>query len=254
MYGEVYRERSERIEHHPLVRQAADAQLRAAAVAPQVALLRRFLTPSAAFCELGAGDGAVAREVATLVDRSIALDVTDALALPDDEGIGFEFRVCDGFDLGLPDESLDVAYSNDVIEHLHADDALDQVAAVWRALRPGGAYVCVTPNRLWGPHDISRHFSDTAQGFHLCEYTVTELARLFRLAGFVRVDVVLTAGGRRLSPLLPSGVVRPLEALLSALPRRPRRSLARGLAAVKVVACKRPARLPARRPGSAAAG
>jgi hypothetical protein len=50
------------------------------------------------------------------------------------------------------------------------------------------------------------------------------------------VRIVLTVGGRRLSPLLPVGLVRPVEALLERLPRRLRRKLARGLAAVKVVA------------------
>lgn len=236
LYGEVYRLRSELIPHHPLVRQAADAAERAAAVAPQVALLRPFLGPTTDFAEVGAGDGAVARAVAPLVRSATALDVTDALALPTDETAGFEFRVFEGVDIGLPEGSLDLAYSNDVVEHLHADDMLDHARSVRRALREGGVYVCVTPNRLSGPHDISMHFSDTPQGFHLCEYTATELAAAFRRAGFTKTMIVLTAGGRRLSPLLPSGVMRPLEALLGLLPRVLRRPLARALAAVKVVA------------------
>ena len=237
LYGEVYRERSERIGHHPLVVRAADPHLRAPDVRHQLALLRPFLAPSHTFCELGAGDGAVARAVAPFVEHALALDVTDALARGT-PAPGFEFRVFDGFDLGVPDESLDVVYSNDVIEHLHPEDALDQIVAVYKALRPGGVYVCVTPNSLSGPHDVSRHFSDTPQGFHLCEYTTTALARTFRRAGFHRTRIVLTVRGRRLSPLLPSALVRPLETPLAALPLRLRRPLARGLAAVKVVAVK----------------
>lgn len=236
LYGEVYRLRSELIPHHPLVRQAADASERAAAVAPQVALLRPFLGPGTDFAEIGAGDGAVARAVAPLVRSAVALDVTDALALPADEDAGFEFRVFEGVDIGVPEGSFDLAYSNDVVEHLHADDMPDHARSVRRALRDGGLYVCVTPNRLSGPHDISMHFSDTPQGFHLCEYTATELGAAFRRAGFTKTMIVLTAGGRRLSPMLPAGVIRPLEALLGLLPRRLRRPLARGLAAVKVVA------------------
>ncbi len=138
----------------------------------------------------------------------------------------------------MPAGSLDVVYSNDVVEHLHPEDALDQSAAICDALRPGGLYLCVSPNRLSGPHDISRHFADTPQGFHLCEYTAIELAELFRRAGFASVQMVLTVRGRRLSPLLPSALARPVEETLDRLPRRMRRPLARGLAAVKIVARK----------------
>lgn len=236
LYGEVYRLRSERIPHHPLVRQAHDATGRASAVAPQVRLLRPFVHPGVRFCEVGAGDGAVARALAPLVAQAIALDVTDALAVPDDAGVGFEFRVFDGFDLGVSDGSLDLVYSNDVVEHLHPDDMPDHARAVRRALVPGGRYVCVTPNRLSGPHDISRHFADAALGFHLREYTVTELAETLRRAGFTDVRIVLTVAGRRLSPLASARLLAPIESALSRLPPRARRGLARGLTAAKVVA------------------
>jgi hypothetical protein len=79
---------------------------------------------------------------------------------------------------------------------------------------------------------------DIPEGFHLHEYTATELARPFRMAGFSRVRFMLSVSGRRLTPLLPVGLLRPAEALLDALPRAVRRPLARGLAAVKVVAIK----------------
>ncbi|MBA3865301.1 MAG: class I SAM-dependent methyltransferase [Solirubrobacterales bacterium] len=236
LYGEVYRLRSERIPHHPLVRRAKDDAASAAAVKPQVALLRPFLTPESRFCELGAGDGAVARAISPLVGSALALDVTDALALPNEARTGFEFRVFDGFELGLPGCSLDLAYSHDVVEHLHPDDLLDQARSVQRSLRPGGMYVCVTPNRISGPHDISRHFSSIPQGFHLREYTATELAGVFREAGFSRVKIVVAVNGRHLSPLLPTGLARPLEATLGALPNGVRRPLSLPLAALKVVA------------------
>lgn len=238
LYGEVYRQRSELIPSHPLVQQAADPGTRAGIVDPQVNLLRPFVDRETRFCEVGAGDGAVARAMAPLVDTAVALDVTDALALPDDESVGFEFRVFDGFNLGLPPDSIHLVYSNDVVEHLHPDDMLDHARGVLRVLGPGGIYVCVTPNRLSGPHDVSRHFVESPQGFHLREYSATELAAALRQSGFSRVKVFLTMGGRRLSPLLPADVVRPLEALIGVLPRRLRLRVARALAAVKIAAVK----------------
>jgi len=236
LYGVVYEERSRRIAHHPLVERAADPAARAAAAAPQVGLIRSFVSPGSAFAEVGAGDGAVAHGVAPHVASSTAIDVTDVLALPDDDARGFAFRVFDGFDLGLAD--LDVVYSNDVAEHLHPDDFLDHARAILRALKPGGRYLCVTPNRLSGPHDISRHFDDVPRGFHLREYTASELGAALKAAGFADVKVVAAVGGRRLSPLLGLWVVVPFERAVGRLPARLRRRAALGLAALKVVGVK----------------
>lgn len=234
LYGEVYRERSERIGQHPLVREAADPVLRARSVAPQVKLLQPLLSPQAVVLEIGAGDGAVARAIAPLVEGAIAIDVTDVLALPSQGN--YQFAVFDGFTIDLPDGSVDLVYSNDVVEHLHPDDLLEHAREVCRVLVPGGRYVCVTPNRLSGPHDVSRHFSDVPEGFHLREYTVAELSAQLRCAGFSRQQVVVSCGGRRLAPLVPAAMVGAVEAWISRVPLRARRPLARSLAALKVVA------------------
>jgi SAM-dependent methyltransferase len=236
LYGEVYRELAERVPYHPLVAVTGDARARAAMVAPQLRLLRPWLRPETRFCEVGAGDGAISLAVAPHVRSALALDVTDALAPRGPVPGNFKFRVFDGFELGVPDRSLDLVYTNDVVEHLHVDDMLEQSAAIARALAPGGRYVCVTPNRLAGPHDVSRSFSDVADGFHLHEYTVTELAAAFRSAGFGKVWIVVSAGGRHLSPLLPPALLVPIEALLERMPVRRRRWIAHGLAAAKMIA------------------
>jgi SAM-dependent methyltransferase len=235
LYGQVYREFNERVRHYELAIQAEDPIVQAAAVAPQVHLLRGFVGPHSVFCEIGAGDGAVGRALAPTVSSSIALDVTDALLRGPNPDANFRFRVFDGIDPDLQPESVDLAYSRDLVEHLQPDDMLEQTAAVARILKPGGMYVCVTPNRLSGPHDVSRLFDDTPRGFHLKEYTSTELAQALRKAGFSDVRVLISAGGWRLSPLLPMSTVTPVEAFLTRLPRWVRRRIARLLAAVKIV-------------------
>ena len=235
LYGEVYGELAERVPYHPLVLRRDDAGALAAAAAPPVRLLRSFATPQTRFCEIGAGDAGVARGLAPFVSTSLAVDVTDSMLSGAAAEGNFEFRTFDGLDTGLPSESIDLAYSNDVVEHLHTDDMLEQTRNVARILRPGGKYICVTPNRLSGPHDISRGFSEVADGFHLHEYSAHEVVRAFKRCGFRRVHVVLSLHGRRLSPELPGAVVGPVEGLLALLPRRIRLPLARGLAAVKVV-------------------
>jgi SAM-dependent methyltransferase len=169
-----------------------------------------------------------------MVRSSLALDVTDALLRGPNPEANFRFRVFDGFDPDLPPESVDLAYSRDLVEHLQPDDMLEQTAAVARILKSGGIYLCVTPNALSGPHDVSRIFDDAPRGFHLKEYTSTELAQALRKAGFSHVRVLISAGGWRLTPLLPMWTVTRVEAILMRLPRWWRRRIARLLAAVKL--------------------
>jgi hypothetical protein len=96
-------------------------------------------------------------------------------------------------------------------------------------LRRGGAYICVTPNRLNGPHDVSQHFDPVATGFHLKEYTVGELTRLFRRVGFRKVQALL--GSRGIFVPAPVGPIIAGETVLSFFPPRARRALGRTLPA-----------------------
>jgi hypothetical protein len=64
-----------------------------------------------------------------------------------------------------------VAYSYQLMEHLHPGDALEQLVNIYQALKRDSVYCCVTPNRISGPHDISVYFDTVAQGLHLKEYS-----------------------------------------------------------------------------------
>jgi SAM-dependent methyltransferase len=95
-------------------------------------------------------------------------------------------------------DAVDVLYSNDVVEHLHPDDLSDHLALAFRLLRPGGLYICMTPNRITGPHDVSGHFlpyHSKAQGAHIREYSHRELRDVFRAAGFAKFRTPVTAVG-----------------------------------------------------------
>jgi SAM-dependent methyltransferase len=108
-----------------------------------------------------------------------------------------------------------MTYSNQLMEHLHPEDAYEQLCNIYNVLTPGGMYLCVTPNRLFGPHDISKYFDDVATGFHLKEYTVTELEAIFKKAGFSKIRLLLGAKG--LYILFPTSPVRWLEGFLGKL-------------------------------------
>jgi predicted SAM-dependent methyltransferase len=84
--------------------------------------------------------------------------------------------------------SVNVIYSDQLMEHLHPEDAIEQLQNIYNALAPGGVYICHTPNQLSGSHDVSGCYDEIATGFHLHEYLVTELYALFKKIGFSQIS------------------------------------------------------------------
>lgn len=238
LYNVVYDERIRRIPHHPLAAQAADPVAKMRGALPQFRLVEPFLHKDLVFMEIGPGDCALAFAVARRVKQVYAVDVSDSLVNHVERPANFVLSIANGIDIPVPANCVHLAYSNQMMEHLHPEDARDQLAGIYRAMAPGGRYICVTPNRLSGPWDISRHFDQEATGLHLKEYTITEQAETFQAAGFRQVRVFLSYGGRHLSPQFPVAPIRWLEWGLEQLPHAQCRKIAHGLVAVKVVAIK----------------
>lgn len=237
LYAAVYSERLARISNHPLVLRSKDTAARRRAMHPQLRLLRPFLTPTVVFMEVGPGDCALAVAVAARVSHVYAVDVSEGLLDRSSLPPNVDLVHTGGVAIAVPAGTVDVAYSNQVLEHLHPDDAEEHVRAIYSALAPGGRFICITPNRLSGPWDISRTFDEVSAGLHLKEYTISELADLLRRVGF-DVSLMPTYHGHRLLPAVPEFPLRLLEHVLERLPHRVRCVAALPLAAVKVVATK----------------
>lgn len=222
LYCQVYAELFRKVPDHPSLRENTEQAV--SSLRTQMAFLRRFLTGNAVLMEIGSGICMLSLEAAKYVKKVYALDVEDQTAATTEKPDNFELIIYDGTDIPLPEGSVDIAYSNQVMEHLHPDDAARHIKEVFRALAPGGMYICTTPHRFAGPSDISMYFDDEATCFHLKEYTTTELSRLFEQAGFSSVSSYCALRGH--FARAPLCLVKMCEAVLGVFPHRVRKALA----------------------------
>ncbi|MFH1231906.1 MAG: methyltransferase domain-containing protein [Planctomycetota bacterium] len=184
---------------------------------PQLRWLKRFLTPETVFMDVGSGNCKLSLEVSRQVKKVYAVEVSDEISSRNNCPANFNLIVSDASSLKVPDSSVNIIYSRHFIEHLHPEDARDNLKEVYRSLTPGGFYICITPNRIFGPHDVSRYFDDVATGLHLKEYSIAELSGLLKEIGFPDIKVYLKIMGIfMLMPLFP---FRLLESLSGILPR-----------------------------------
>jgi SAM-dependent methyltransferase len=95
------------------------------------------------------------------------------------------------------EEKFEVAFSDNVIEHLSPLDLMDHLRSVYESLVPGGKFILVMPNRLFGPMDVTRIMDNSssgripAQGGHLNESTYYEMKEALSKIGFLNFKTVL---------------------------------------------------------------
>ena len=243
LYEELYR----RVPDHPL-RGAENAAARERNVSWEFQQLRHYLASDSVFMDVGAGDGRLAARVAPHVRLAYAVDIVFDEPCAGEPANLHRVRT-DGLRIDLPEPgTVDVAMTDQVLEHVHPDDVIAFLRNVHAALRPGGVLVCITPNRLYGPSDISGLFGDVACGLHLREYSVAETSALLREAGFGQVRA--WAGARGWYVRFPIAAITLVEAVLERLPVRLRRPIAstapmRALLGVRVAAVRPLAASPA---------
>jgi SAM-dependent methyltransferase len=226
LYATLYDELFSRVPYHPCLTKSTSVRQRACA--RQMAILEPFLSRDTQFLEIGPGDCSLSFEVSKYVKRVVATDVTEVwIAKCEFRPQNFDFIISDGTSIDVPAGSINVAYSRDVMEHLHPDDAEVQLRNIYAALAPGGLYICMTPHRFIGPHDISRFFDEVPTGFHLKEYTYAELCSMLRAAGFSIMVAIVGYG--RLHLTVPVGTLMLLEKRLRGLPKSIQRLIRRSL-------------------------
>lgn len=221
LYASLYDELHRRV---PFVTEQQSSESTTGEMSPQWRFLRRFLRKETVFLEIGAGNCITSLAAAKLVKKVYAMEVSEEAVKSVKGPENFELILSGGPDIPLPAESVSIVYSHQVMEHIHSDDAVEQLIDIYRMLMKGGIYICVTPNRLSGPYDISKYFDEVATGFHLKEYTNTDLSDLFKKIGFSKVNAY--SGAMGIYVRCPLFALRLLESLLGRLPHRTRRTIA----------------------------
>ena len=167
-----------------------------------VGILARVCRSDDRVLELGCGRGYTCLKLAPHVKEIIGSDVSDpsleeARELLQKHGIDnaqiLKFS-SDELASQIAPESFDKVISIDLFEHLHSEDGLEHLKQVYSVLKPNGVYIIVAPNRIDGPHDITRDIypdAKEAMGFHLNETTKSELISHMRRTGFRKFYSVL---------------------------------------------------------------
>lgn len=224
LYTSLYEELYRLIPYHPQLTRKKSLEQQQESVKNQMKILSKLLDDNKVFLEIGPGDCALAFHVANLVKEVYAVDVSKTITEASQIPNNFKLIISNGCSIPVPENSINIIYSHQLVEHLHPDDVYDQLKNILRALAPGGFYLCITPNRLNGPHDISKYFDTVATGFHIKEYTITELNILFKKVGFSKVMMYLGTKGKYIrAPIFPAVLC---EYLLERLPIKLRHILA----------------------------
>ena len=228
IYASMYDELFAKVPDHPRLTRRANEEMTRRVNADKYSLVERFLGGSFVFAEFAPGDCRFAFEVAQRAKRVIGIDISDQRNPEDVVPANFELIVYDGYDLSeVQDDSVDIAFSDQMIEHLHPEDTRLHFELILRILKPGGKYVFRTPQALTGPHDISAHFSDVPEGLHLKEWTFGEMLELVKTIGFSKFHAYWHKRGislempffyyiscERILGLFPKSIARPMVRLL----------------------------------------
>jgi len=221
LYRTLYDKLFSQVPDHPRLTRRSDARKSASASVKKFRYVAPFLDPSKTFVEFAPGDGHFARYVCAHARTVYAVDISDQQGSASAAPANFVHAVYDGYDVDLPSQMADIAFSDQLIEHIHPDDVAIHFTLVRRLLKPGGVYVFRTPHRHSGPHDVSRRFSREAEGFHLKEWTVSELLDLLQSCGYKSCSTIWDAVAVRVP--LPKAYFTAAEWTLDRVPHALRR-------------------------------
>lgn len=167
-----------------------------------VALIAKFVDKNDRVLEVGCGRGYTCFMLSPQVESMVGIEVStsgirESREISSRMGLeNVEFKQISATDLveNFTPDSFNICTCIDVLEHLHPEDAKEHLYQAFSILKPGGRYFIQMPNRLTGPHDITKtEFpgAKKALGFHLNESTYKEVVGLMKTIGFNKFRIVI---------------------------------------------------------------
>jgi len=153
-------------------------------------LLYEFIITDKIGIDYGCGYGSFCKNAASLSLEIYGLDASKEIIKKNrhkNNKKNIFFKHTSSMKLPFKPSSVDFIYSTGVLEHLHPEDALEHLKEAFKCLKRGGYYILITPNRIFGPSDVSKFFlkrGAKARGLHLQEYTYSSLGDLLSQVGF----------------------------------------------------------------------
>lgn len=175
-------------------------------------LLSRLVTRDSAFLEVAATDCSLSLGLADSVRRVYAVARSAVIIGTQRLPSNFHLIAAEGNCVPVPQASIDVAYSNGLVDQLDPEQACEQLANVQRALKRGGVFICCARNRLLGAGDVWNGVAPP--------HTFSELRAMLRRAGFRTVAQYARCAGANV--ILPSPLARLLELVACTMPQSQR--------------------------------
>jgi hypothetical protein len=169
-------------------------------------LLSRLVTRDSVFLEVAATDCSLSLSLADSVRRVYAVARSAVIIGPQRLPANFHLIAAEEHCLPVPQASIDVAYSNGLVDQLDPEQTCEQLANVQRALLRGGVFICCARNRLLGAADGA---SLQAGNRMAPPYTFSELRTLLRKVGFRTVAQSVRWAGKNVT--FPGALAQLLE-------------------------------------------
>ena len=185
IYASMYDELFRKVPDHPRLTRRNSDVLTAKSNKNKYTLIRRSIGKDTVFMEFAPGDCRFSMEMTRHVKFVYGIDISDQRSQMGEMPDNFKLIIYDGYNLpGIINESIDLVFSDQLIEHFHPEDTKLHFELVYSLLKKGGRYIFHTPHNLTGPSDVSRYFSDEPECFHLKEWSYTELKILLKKVGY----------------------------------------------------------------------
>lgn len=189
VYATMYDDLFDKVPDHPRLIARDDCEVTLTRNKNKLAIFDEYINESTVFAEFGSGDCKLGYEVAKKAQHVYGIDISDQRNPIDRVPKNFDLVVYDGYVLNqIQSNSIDLLFSDQLIEHLHPEDARNHFKLARRILKPGGKYIFRTPHAFSGPHDVSAYFSNEPQCFHLKEWTYGELRSELKAINFTKFE------------------------------------------------------------------